>query len=172
MKSVASRPLARMLGHTTVVLVLLTSAYYALPLRFHWGETGSLVRLVLSAVALTLLALVLVYQLRRSRRDLPDPYLRILWLLTTLYVLVLAFALVYVLIALNMADQFVGISDRVDSLYYSVTLVATVGFGDIYATGTLAQVLATVHMLFNLVYLGTALRMLSSRVTSTSPDAG
>lgn len=170
MESVASRPLLRMLSHTTVVLVLLTSAYYALPLRFHWAESGSLVRLLLSAVALTFLALVLRHQLRLSRRHLPDPYLRILWLLTALYVLVLAFALAYVLIALNMPGQFVGISDRVDSLYYSVTLVATVGFGDIYATGTLAQVLATVHMLFNLVYLGTALRLLSSRISPT-PDA-
>jgi hypothetical protein len=42
-----------------------------------------------------------------------------------------------------------------------VTIVATVGFGDIHAQGTAARLLVTVHMLFNLVYLGTALRLLT-----------
>jgi voltage-gated potassium channel len=155
-------PLARMLGHTTVVLLLLTAGYYVLPLRFPVDESGSWVRLAVSLVLLALLAMVFRAQVRRSRRSQTTGYLRVQWLLTALYVLVLSFALAYAAVATISPDQFVGITDRTDALYFSVTLVATVGFGDIHPTGTFGQLLATAHMLFNLIYLGTALRMLTA----------
>jgi voltage-gated potassium channel len=150
-----------MLAHTTVVLFLLTLAYYLLPLRFDWEESWTLGRLVVSVLALGLLALVLRLQLRRSRKLQERRYLRIQWLLTALYTLVLTFALTYAALADLAPGQFAGIDDRTDALYFSVTLVATVGFGDIHPVGNAAQLIATVHMLFNLIYLGTALRLLS-----------
>lgn len=154
-------PILRMFGHTTVVLVLLTAAYYALPLRLSPGDPASLVRLGISTVALALLLLVLRRQVERSRRAQSPRFLRIQWLLTTLYLLILAFAAAYAYIAFYNPEQFVGITDRTDALYFSVTLVATVGFGDVHASGTPAQLLVTVQMLFNLIYLGTALRLLT-----------
>jgi voltage-gated potassium channel len=39
--------------------------------------------------------------------------------------------------------------------------MSTVGFGDIHAAGSLARLIVTVHMVFNLIYLGTALRWLT-----------
>ena len=53
---------------------------------------------------------------------------------------------------------------RTDSLYFSVTTMATVGFGDVHAAGPVARVMVTVQMVFNLIYLGTALRVLTSRI--------
>jgi hypothetical protein len=148
-------------ARTTSVLLLLTVGYYAVPFRLQSGSGVG--RLVVSLVVLALLVQVLRRQLRTSRQVLAEAYFRIQWLLTALYLLVLGFALLYSTIATVDPGQFDGVEDRTDALYLSVTIVATVGFGDIHPQGTVGQLAATVHMLFNLVYLGTALRLLSFR---------
>lgn len=160
-------PLLQMLGHTTVVLVLLTIAYFVAPLRMDWSHGPDVGRLIGSLAAVALVAVFLRRTLQRSRRVLDRRYLYIEWLLTLLYLLVLAFALAYAALATYGDGQFVGLEDRTDALYFSVTLVATVGFGDVHAEGGAARLLVTVHMLFNLIYLGTALRLL----TFPRPDA-
>ena len=172
LREVRSDPLVRLLGHTTVVLVLLTLGYYLLPLRFDRGGTWTVARLVISLLALGLLAVLFRRRQRKSRAVLSPRYLRIEWLLSALYVLVLTFALVYAALATFRTGEFVGIEDRTDALYFSVTVVATVGFGDIHAQGTAAKLLVTVHMLFNLIYLGTALRLLTGSQAQLPPTPG
>jgi subtilase family serine protease len=44
--------------------------------------------------------------------------------------------------------------DKVDALYFTVTVFSTVGFGDITAKTDLARTLVTIQMLFNLVVVG------------------
>jgi hypothetical protein len=161
LRALRSDPLVRMLGHTTVTLVLLTLTYFVLPLRFDWSSSWTWVRLAVCLVALTLLGLLMFKSIERSRRAQQVRYRRIQWLLSALYVLVLAFALFYAALA-SKGGQFVGIEDRTDALYFSVTVVSTVGFGDIHASSRFAKLAVTAHMLFNLVYLGTALRLLTS----------
>lgn len=156
-----TRQLLQMLGHTTWVLVLLTVAFFAVPLRPDWGDEVDLGRLTGSVAALAVLATWLRRRAARSRRELDRRHLRIEWLLSALYVLVLTFALAYAALAAHGSGQFSGLENRVDALYFSVTIVSTVGFGDIHATGSAARLLVTVHMVFNLVYLGTALRLLT-----------
>ena len=67
----------------------------------------------------------------------------------------------------------VGLNDKIttyiDALYFTVTVAATVGFGDITAAGTAARLVVTVHMLVNLIYVGTALRVLTNRGTARGP---
>jgi hypothetical protein len=153
-------PLVRMLAHTTVALALLTSTYYLVPLRMDWQDSWQQGRLGLCVAGLLAVGVLFVRSARRSSKQ-PPRYLRIQWLLSSLYMLVLLFAFVYALLGIEGSGQFAGISDRTDALYFSVTLVATVGFGDIHPTGTVAQLVVTAHMLFNLIYLGTALRLLT-----------
>jgi hypothetical protein len=157
-------PVGRMLASTTLFLVLLTTAYYVVPLRFDWTDSWTLGRLLVSLLALALLGVLFRYEIARSNRVLPLPLRRIQWLLTALYTLVLLFALVYAATAAWSPSQFDGIQNRTDALYFSVTVVSTVGFGDIHATGTVGRLLTTLHMVFNLIYLGTALRLLTSDV--------
>jgi len=157
-------PVGRMLASTTLFLVLLTTGYYIVPLRFDWSDSWTIGRLLVSLLALVLLGVVFRYQIARTNQVLPLRFRRIQWLLTALYTLVLLFALLYAFTAAWAPSQFEAIHDRTDALYFSVTLVATVGFGDIHPTGTVGQLMATVHMLFNLIYLGTALRLLTGDV--------
>lgn len=167
------RQLFAMLGDTTIVLVLLTLGYFTVPLRIEGGEPVGFLRLAVSLVLFGGVAWLLVVHDRRSRRRQSPDFHRIQQLLSVLYLLVLTFSLVYALVSIWTSDQIVGISNRVDALYFSVTVISTVGFGDIHATGSLARVLVTVQMLFNLIYLGTALRVLSSfrgSRTEASPE--
>lgn len=170
-RPLSSDPLVRMLGHTTTALLLSTLAYYVVPLRLGRDMGAPTVgRLVVAIVALVLLGLLFRSTIRRSRRVQERRYYRIQLLLTLLYTLVLAFALAYAVLETHAPDQFAGMEDRTDALYFSVTLVATVGFGDIHPTGTAAQLLVTAHMVFNLIYLGTAIRLLTTETAAPSGD--
>jgi small-conductance mechanosensitive channel len=165
-----SDPLVRMLGHTTVTLFLSTVAYYVVPLRFDRVEPWTVGRFLLALLMLGLLVVFFRAQGRWSSRRQTEDYVRIQWLLTALYALVLVFALTYAAVAVQVPGQFAGLENRTDALYFSVTLVATVGFGDIHPVGGAARLLATTHMVFNLIYLGTAIRMLVGRAAVPSPD--
>ncbi|WP_281367034.1 potassium channel family protein [Janibacter alkaliphilus] len=46
-----------------------------------------------------------------------------------------------------------------DALYFTMTMVSTVGFGDITATGQLARVLVTLQMAFNLLFIAALVRL-------------
>jgi uncharacterized membrane protein YtjA (UPF0391 family) len=48
---------------------------------------------------------------------------------------------------------------RTDSLYFTVTVFATVGFGDIVGTSQAARVLVMVQMILNLVFIGVVVRL-------------
>ena len=49
--------------------------------------------------------------------------------------LVVSFAAVYYVLGTEMEGQMNGISTKTDSLYFTVTMLSTVGFGDITAVG-------------------------------------
>lgn len=156
------RQLVRVGARTTVLLMLLTFLYFALPLRFSTADPWMGTRLGASVLAFGLLALALVLYWRRGERVLPPLLVRIERLVAVLYVLALGFALAYVLLAWYAPGQLAGIGNRVDALYFSVTTLGTVGFGDVHATGNLGRVVVTVQMVFDLVFVGTAIRVLSS----------
>jgi hypothetical protein len=88
---------------------------------------------------------------------------------------VICFALTDYVIARSDATQFAGLRTKTDALYFAVTTLATVGFGDIHAQGQLARQVVTVQMVFNLVVLASAARVLIrgiSRVSRTGRWAG
>ncbi|UZN03674.1 potassium channel family protein [Cellulomonas sp. S1-8] len=159
----------RFLGRTSLTLVLLTLCYYALPAHgpFHDVATGA--RWAGSAVALVGFVLLVRRSLRAAQAD-RTVAARAEAVLTVLYVLVLLFAVTYNVIALQAPEQFDGIETQTDALYFTVTVIATVGFGDITAVGTFARLVVTAQMLVNLVYVGTALRVLTSLGTSHGTD--
>ena len=74
---------------------------------------------------------------------------------------IFGFSSVYV--ALNRhTGQFVGIGTRLDAAYFTVTTLATVGFGDIHPVGQLARGLVSVQMLFDLTLLALSIRLLGA----------
>ncbi len=167
------RPLAVLVVRTTAVMLLLTVIYFALPLPLPASSDAWRlgVRLAVSVTAVTLLVLALRVVLRRGRERQPAVLVKVERLAAALYVLALGFAYVYAVLARALPGQFAGIDDRIDSLYFSVTTLATVGFGDVHAVGDGARVVVTVQMIFDLVYVGTAVRVLSAmRMPQALPE--
>jgi voltage-gated potassium channel len=58
------------------------------------------------------------------------------------------------------AGQFSGLETRLDAVYFTVTTLATVGFGDVHATGQAARFAVTVQIVFNVIVLAAAIRVL------------
>jgi voltage-gated potassium channel len=75
--------------------------------------------------------------------------------------LVLGFASGYVVLSQH-ADQLVGVQTKVDALYFTLTTLSTVGFGDAHAVGQGARILVSVQMVFDLVFIAVAVRLLTS----------
>jgi voltage-gated potassium channel len=164
-----ARQVASFLRRTSLTIVLLTACYYLLPADGPFHDVGTGARWAGSLVALAGFVLLVRRSLRAARLD-RSVMVRAEAVLTVLYVMVLVFAVTYNAIALSAPEQFHGLETPTDALYFTVTVIATVGFGDITAVGTGARVAVTVQMLVNLVYVGTALRALTSLGTAQGPD--
>jgi hypothetical protein len=143
---------------TTSMVVLLSCAYYLWPTRSPASDGSSAARLAAALLAALLVGLVLRAQLRALRRD-PRLLRAVEALLAAFYLLVVVFASVHYGIATR-TDQFVGLETKTDGLYFTVTIVSTVGFGDVHAVGTAARALVTAQMLFSMIYIGTVIRVL------------
>ena len=162
--ALGTRSLAHELGafaaRTSLMIVLLTACYFALPEGGLLADRESGLRTGGSILALAGFAVVLRLQVRAFRRRL-SPWGRAEALLTVLYLLILVFAITYDRLAVASPGQFSGIESRSDALYFTVTVVSTVGFGDIYAAGAAARSIVTAQMLINVFYVGAALRLMT-----------
>jgi hypothetical protein len=58
------------------------------------------------------------------------------------------------------ANFSVATLSRTDALYFTVTVFATVGFGDIVPTSQVARLVVTAQMVLNLVVLGLVVRVI------------
>jgi voltage-gated potassium channel len=155
---------------TAVLVVIL---YYVLPLNHRSAVVTWLL------VGLWVLALigVIVWQVRAIIRS-PYPGVRAVEALAfTIPVFLLLFAAAYFVMA-QTSGNFTQPLTRTDSLYFTVTVFSTVGFGDITAKSEGARLVVTAQMLADLVILGLVLRVIFGAVQrgreqhqSTSDDA-
>ena len=75
-------------------------------------------------------------------------------------VFLLVFAATYFMMEQANADNFnVDSLTRTDSLYFTVTVFATVGFGDITATSQVARVVVIAQMILDLLVLGLVVKV-------------
>jgi hypothetical protein len=141
----------------TVVLVVL---YLTLPLG---GRSDAhLVTEILCAMVL--LGAVITWELRSVLRAELPVVRGIQALATSTSLLLLIFASAYYAISTQEPSAFNERLDRVDALYFTVTVFATVGFGDIVADAQHARVVVTIQMLVDLVILGVGIRLLVGAV--------
>jgi voltage-gated potassium channel len=142
---------------TTVALVAL---YYLLPLD-HSARWLAITMLVIGLVALIGL---IAFQVRTIIVS-PFPGLRAVEALATSIPLFLVlFASTYVVMGAIAADSFNQPMTRTDALYFTVTVFATVGFGDITAKTETARLLVTGQMIVDLIILGIGARVILGAV--------
>jgi hypothetical protein len=137
-------------------------AYFVAPLDARLGEVTAV------ALVLAICALLVPLALRRARQVLASDQPLLVAaqsLFTTMTLLVVSFSAVYYMLAADSEGQMDGIETKIDALYFTVTVLATVGFGDITATGQGARLLVTFQMGINLVLVAIAVRVLSWALT-------
>jgi hypothetical protein len=78
--------------------------------------------------------------------------------------LLLLFASIYLRISRAAPDSFTEALGRTDALYFTVTVFATVGFGDIAPRSDLARILTMIQMITGLVVVGLVAKILLSAV--------
>jgi hypothetical protein len=154
------RQLLRSLLRALLVLTALLVVYFALPLD---GTFSTRTLAVLSSGVLAL-GLIVAWQVR-SILNARHPALRAVEaIVLVLPLFLLMFAATYVVLAGSDPEAFTEPLDRIDGLYFVVTVFATVGFGDISAVSTVARVLVTVQMVGDLVLIGLVLRLFLTAV--------
>jgi voltage-gated potassium channel len=151
------RALLRALGSTAVLVAI----YYLLPLE-HSARWLAVTMLVIGLVLLIGLVALQVRSIIAS----PFPGLRALEALaTSVPLFLLLFASTYVVMATISASNFSQPMTRTNGLYFTVTVFATVGFGDITAKTEAARLLVTGQMIVDLVILGLGARVILGAVT-------
>lgn len=161
----AAEPPALRVRWAVVLLVAVLVAYYAAPVDGLPSGGGIVVSVVGLLAAAGVLAAAIVRQVQRlAHSDPDDTSVRLDSLVFLVYLVVPVFALGY--FALERADegQFAGIETKTDALYYTMSTLATVGFGDVVAEGQLARALVTVQIAFNLVFVALLASVLTAHL--------
>jgi hypothetical protein len=140
-------------GISTVVLVLL---YFFLP----FDRVGEATAALLLVAGLLVVAVLLIWQIRATMRS-PHPGVRAVESLgASVPLLLLTFSAAHYLLDLSAPGSYTEELTRLDALYFSVTMFATVGFGDIAALSGPARVLTVFQMLANIVFVAVVARVL------------
>lgn len=153
-----ARPQAqwRLVGETVGVAVSLVLAYALLPLagRNRWVGVVLGVALAVSIVP------VVVRRARRVLRAERPVTEAVAALVVTATLALVASAATYYAIAKGDPGSFDGLATKVDGMYFAVTVMSSVGFGDIVATGQAARLTTTIHILVTLVLVGATVRVI------------
>jgi len=140
----------RMVASVALLLVL----YAVFPVE-SISSTETLTRLI---VGLAILALVIVLQLNAIKTASYPQMRAIEAVVIAITVFIVLFALLYLGLAQTNAANFTKPLNRVAAFYFTVTVLATVGFGDISADSDVARLTVTVQMLLDLILLAIIVR--------------
>ena len=57
-----------------------------------------------------------------------------------------------------------GLHTRIDALYFAMSTMSTIGFGDVHAAGQAARVLVIAQIVFDLVFVGAAASLVTAHL--------
>ena len=135
--------------------IALVTIYYLLPLERYSAAFG----VITLFVGLLGLVALIAFQIRAIVKA-EYPVLRAVGALATSAPLfLLQFAASYFVMGRISAANFSEPLSRTDALYFTVTVFATVGFGDITATTQGARILVTSQMLLGILIVGLGARI-------------
>jgi voltage-gated potassium channel len=158
-RAMPRRLVVRSMLRSTAAAALLVLAYYLLPLDATDGAA-----LVWLVVGLVVVAVVLTWQVH-AIATARYPRLRATEALAVgVPLLLVVFASTYVLLEASNPASFNESLDRTDALYFTVTVLVTVGFGDIVPVTTQARVATMVQMLLDLAAVGLAAKVIFGAV--------
>jgi voltage-gated potassium channel len=156
----ARRKVLAALLRVTLVTTVLCLLYVFAPL-----DGGSNREFTLRLVgSLAVLAIVVTWQIIAVTRS-PYPRLRAIeGIAFSVPLLILLFSSAYVAMSTVDGSSFTEQLNRIGSVYFTVTVFATVGFGDIAPRTEAARILVTIQMLADLALIGVIAKVLLGAV--------
>jgi hypothetical protein len=152
--------LAWPIGRAFLLLAAATALYFVLPTGFSAHHTTVVATVFVLGVAGA--TALIVWQVRVYHRAAVSGQARILGLLSAVYASVLFFALTYYVLQAGDPNQVIGLQTRVDALYFSLSIISTVGFGDVHATAQAARAIVSLQIGFDLLFVSLALAAVKS----------
>ncbi len=158
--------IARGLLRAVASAVVMVALYYVLPLD-RWSGTYLGAELV---IGVALLVGMIGWQVRAIvRADYPG-IRAVQSLAVTTPLFLLLFAATYFTLSRHDGSTFTEPLTRSDSIYFTVTIFATVGFGDISPRVESARLVVTTQMLLDLVVLGLGIQVILGAVKRGKAD--
>jgi hypothetical protein len=143
---------------TALLIAVATAVYFVIPEPGRMHEESWAIMFGSGVILLGLMIVLSVRRLLRAREQA-----RIRGLLLLLAVTILFFSWADRSVA-NLPHQFAELTNKTDALYFNISTLATVGFGDVHPVGQLARAAVTLQIVFNLVFLGTAVSLIADFV--------
>ncbi|MEW2383903.1 ion channel [Micromonospora sp. NPDC047707] len=171
-----TRPWRRERRRALLACLLLLVAYFVVPVEPDPDRARLLVRSTITGVLVASIAWLVTRQVRRqlrvdesaAGREVPS----LLKLAVALVAGILAFALADFVIARSLPGQFANLETRIDALYFALTTLTTIGYGDVYPHGQLARAAVCAQMVFSIGVIATGVSIVVRRlVPGTSPPA-
>ena len=142
------------------------------------------ITLLVAVAGLSALAwafITLAQRAQRAESASSETSIRLEALVAVLYAFGVFMSLVYLGLS-SRPGQFDELNTRVDALYFTMSTIATVGFGDVHATGQVSRVVVTIQIFLDLIFVGLVARIIlpslarqraqrrEEQATWTSPD--
>lgn len=164
----SSRSLARKAALTVLTVVVPVVVYFVLPLDREFGQLIATLLVIFTAASLIPLSIRQAQTVLYSPEPLFDAMRCIV---SALVFLVIAFSSAYFVLAANYDTQIKGVDTKLDAIYFTITILATVGFGDITATGQTARAIVSGQMVVNFAVLAVSLRVITWALKERGPEA-
>lgn len=155
--------LLRALAATTVLGV----AYFVFPLESEPTRLGVIVRVAISFVAIVALVGWQVVAVARSATPVGRAMEA---LVISVSAVVFAFAAVYLSLSNHDPASFDEVLTRISALYFTITTLATVGYGDIHAATDNARIVVIVQMVANVILIGAVARLIVATARRRSSE--
>jgi len=154
------REVARGIARAVVTSAAIVAAYYVMPV----GGSSGLGSVVLVAIGGVAVLVVSVWEVRAVASS-PRPVIRAIdALAVSVTTMVVAFAILYLNQSVLDPGAFSEPLERTDALYFTMTTLTTIGYGDISALTESARIAVMVQMLFNVAVIGTTARVIVGTV--------
>jgi len=143
--------------------------FYALPVSTQDSAVRVVLSVLVTLVGVAALGWAIVEQLKRQLHSRSEDIHTLLMLLP---LVAMVFALGFFVLEEHSPSQLSGLTTRTDALYFTLSTLTTVGYGDITAEGQLARGLVILQLVFNAVFVAAAVSTIVATIRSRAPISG